>query len=96
MASIVDLTNLREALRADPEATASLPDRTWLRISRGEFGAQLLWWLEHPHLLAALAEDATGWTEADLERIRQASDKRAKAQRAYRKRQTAAKAKGKK
>jgi hypothetical protein len=95
MASIVDLSNLRAALRADPDATASLPDRTWRRVARGEFGAQLLWWLEHPKILAALAKDAASWTEADLERIREASGKRAEAQREYRKAQKA-KPKGRK
>jgi hypothetical protein len=84
MGSLVDLTNLRAALHADPEATAELPDRTWRRIISGEFGAQLIWWLEHPRIMAALAKDAAHWSAEDLERIRQASGKRASAQKAYR------------
>lgn len=68
-------------LAAHPDAVRSINITTLNRYASGAVPAQMLWFLQNPGALVALAEDAENLTGEDWERILAAINERAGAAR---------------
>jgi hypothetical protein len=70
----------RAAMRENLDAVEDLPHATFYRYVKGELPANLIWFIQHPRLLRALAEDADTLSEKEIDRLRHTVQRRAKAQ----------------
>jgi hypothetical protein len=52
------MEHFRKALRANPDAAAELPERSYHRYITGDWPQVVRWLLKYPELLAALEKDA--------------------------------------
>ena len=52
------MEHFRQALRANPDAAAELPERSYHRYITGDFPGVVRWLMRYPELLLALEKDA--------------------------------------
>lgn len=78
-------------LATHPDEIKTMNPTTFARYASGGLPAPMIWFLEHPGALAALAKDAGHLTPEQMEAIKAMVNDRSEAQRKYRKKKAAPK-----
>lgn len=78
------LPRFRAELRRDDDARNELKDTTLFRYAKGVLPSVMVWFLRHPAMLRALADDAEQMTEDELGSLEGAIRERADAQKKWR------------